>query len=292
MGRQALNVLFVGITTAVGLGIAWLADSGGNNLQGWPALPALALLAFAIQWLAFLPAYAFQTEHYYDLTGSATYCLLTLLALYLSWDGALDPRALLLAGLISIWYLRLGSFLFRRVKRSGKDGRFDQIKTRWPDFLLAWTLQGLWVFLTLLAALIAITGPLQAPLGLWAALGATIWLAGFSIEALADAQKTAFKRDPANRDQFIRHGLWAWSRHPNYFGEILLWCGICVIALPCFAGWQWLGLISPLFVALLLIKISGVPILERRSDEKWGENAEYQHYKAVTPVLMLRPPAR
>lgn len=267
--------------------LAWLVDDSSQSWASVPPLVVLALLAFAVQWLAFVPAFVAQTEHYYDLTGSATYASVVILALLL---GPAHPRACLLGLLIGIWFCRLGSFLFRRIKRDGKDGRFDAIKPNFGKFLLAWTLQGLWVFLTLLAALIAMLNPLEASLDAWALIGALIWLIGFSIEAIADAQKSAFKQAPGSRDQFIQSGLWAWSRHPNYFGEILLWSGICVIAWPSFSGWSYAGLISPLFVAWLLIKFSGIPLLEQRADQRWGGQDDYERYKANTPVLLPRPP--
>ena len=99
------------------------------------------------------------------------------------------------------------------------------------------------------------------------------------------------RSDPSNKDKFINTGLWAWSRHPNYFGEIVLWIGVAVIALPVMKGWQFLTLISPVFVYLLLTKISGIPLLENKSDEKWGGQEDYEKYKADTPVLMLKRPS-
>lgn len=286
MSHTLIYLLCACVTSLAG-GVAWLVDSGEHAIAGVPLLVALALLAFVVQWIAFVPAFLRQTEHYYDLTGSLTYASLILLALVL---GEAGPRSLLLAVLVSIWCARLGSFLFRRVKRAGKDGRFDAIKPNPAKFMLAWTLQGLWVFLTLLAALVAMSSPATQSLDIWAGIGALIWAAGFGIETVADRQKSAFTSDPANQGRFIDLGLWRWSRHPNYFGEMLLWIGICVIALPSFQGWQWLALLSPLSVALLITQVSGVPLLERRADEKWGGDADFEAYKARTPVLLLRPP--
>ncbi|MEN8721122.1 MAG: DUF1295 domain-containing protein [Oceanococcaceae bacterium] len=274
-----------------GMGLAVLVGSGESTLAGLPTLTVLAALAFIIQWAALVPAYVYQTEHYYDLTGSLTYLSLIALAVLAGQQAEAGVRSILLAGLCGIWAARLGTFLFRRVKRAGKDGRFDAIKPDFGRFMLAWTLQGLWVFLTLLAALIGMT---QAGPGLdaFALLGALVWLAGFAIEAVADAQKSAFTSNPGNRGRFINVGLWRWSRHPNYFGEIVLWVGIAIIATPVLQGAAWLGWISPLFVAFLLIKVSGIPLLEKRADEKWGGQAEYERYKAQTPVLILRPPGK
>lgn len=271
-------------------GLAAVVAAPGAELFGWPALPALAALAIGLQWLVFLPCWLKQTEHFYDLTGSLTYLLVVWLAVMATDGVAVDARTWLLAAMVTVWALRLGSFLFRRVRRSGKDGRFDEIKQDFGRFLIAWSLQGVWVFMTLLAALIAMTSPQAPGLDFWALIGALIWLTGFAIEVVADAQKSRFTADPANQGRFINVGLWRWSRHPNYFGEILLWIGVCVIALPSFSGWQWLGLLSPAFVAVLIIKISGVPMLEERAEEKWGDDPEYQRYREQTPVLMLRPP--
>lgn len=275
------------VVTLLALGLAVLVGDGAQRIIGLPLLAALALFAFAVQWLVFVPSFLRQTEHYYDLAGSLTYATVILLAAGLS---APDARGWVIAVLVLLWCGRLGSFLFRRVKRSGKDGRFDDIKPHWGRFFMAWTFQGLWVFMTLLAALIAVTSPAASNWDVWATLGLAVWVAGFAIEAIADRQKSAFRADPANRGHFIRHGLWAWSRHPNYFGEILLWTGVAIMATPAMAGWQWLGWASPLFVFWLLNKVSGIPMLEKRADEKWGGDADYEAYKARTPVLFPRPP--
>lgn len=283
-----LTVLGVAIMAC---GLAYLPGSSERQFLGLPVLISLALIALAVQWLMFLPAYYFQTEHYYDLTGSFTYLLLIVLALVADAAAAPSERALLLGLLVLVWAMRLGGFLFARVKKLGKDGRFDQLKRRWSSFLVAWTLQGLWVFVTLLATLIAMTSPRSVDLGIWTVFGTLIWALGFVIEVLADVQKTRFKADAANASRFINTGLWAWSRHPNYFGEIVLWTGICVIAAPTFVGWQWLGLISPIFVAVLIMGVSGVPLLEQRAEEKWGKQADYQRYRETTPVLIPRPPS-
>jgi steroid 5-alpha reductase family enzyme len=149
---------------------------------------------------------------------------------------------------------------------------------------------GILVFLTVSCALAAITAAAAQPLGALAVLGTAVWTVGFAIETIADRQKAVFRADPVNRDRFISTGLWAWSRHPNYCGEILLWFGVALIALPALSGWSLVTLISPVFVYLLLTRVSGIPLLESRSDAKWGNSPEYQAYKARTPMLWLRPP--
>ena len=214
-----------------------------------------------------MPAYLGRTERFYDLTGTLTYLSVVVLALV---GGSGSTLSILLGVLIAVWAVRLGTFLVLRIRKDGSDGRFDEIKVDPARFLMSWTLQGLWVLLTAGAALAAMTSASVADPGPVTALGVAIWLAGFAIEATADAQKRAFRRDPGNRGRFITSGLWAWSRHPNYFGEITLWVGIAVIAAPALSGWQFVTLVSPLFVALLLTRVSGVPLLEARGKRTWG----------------------
>ena len=146
------------------------------------------------------------------------------------------------------------------------------------------------MLLTVSCALAAMTALRSEPLGAWAVLGTAVFAAGFAIEAVADGQKRRFRADPANRGRFIASGLWAWSRHPNYLGEITLWAGIAVIAFPVLRGWQLATLISPVFVYVLLTRISGIPLLESRARKRWGEDPAYRAYRERTPALMLRPP--
>jgi len=284
--RQALVAL--PLIVVIGAAIMWAGSQGGREAAGWPVFTLCGIAAFAINWVVFVPSQLARTERFFDLTGSLTY--LTLIGVALLAGGAADPRALLLAGLVALWAIRLGSFLFLRISRDGHDGRFDEIKPSLPRFLMTWTLQGLWVLLTLSCALAAMTAAEPTPLGAAALLGTALFAAGFTIEVVADRQKTRFRADTVNRQRFIRSGLWAWSRHPNYFGEIVLWIGIALIALPTLEGWRWATLVSPLFVYVLLTRISGIPMLEARGKKRWGDDPEYAAYRAKTPVLFPRPP--
>jgi steroid 5-alpha reductase family enzyme len=284
--RNALIALPIVILIA--LGVALAGSQGGDSVLGIPIFALAVAVVFVIQWVGFIAAYLLQTEKFFDLTGSITYISVTIMAVWLS--SVVDGRTILLLILVVIWAGRLGTFLFRRILKAGKDARFDDIKVSFVRFLNTWTLQGLWVTLTLAAALAAITTTNRKELGLFAIIGTLVWIFGFAIEATADAQKNQFRADPENRGKFIDTGLWSWSRHPNYFGEIVLWVGVAIIALPVLRGWQWVTLISPVFVALLLTRISGVPILEKRADEKWGGQEDYEKYKERTPVLIPRPP--
>lgn len=271
---------------AIGMGMAFAGSQGGASVRGMPIFAVSVALAFLIQWLAFVPAYVLQTEKYFDLTGSATYVAVTMLAAAVS--PAIDGRSILVLAVVVIWAARLGGFLFRRVRRAGADRRFDAIKPSFARFLMTWTLQGLWVTLTLAPALVVLTSTTRRALGPFALAGSLLWAFGFAFEVIADIQKSRFRANPENRDRFIGTGLWARSRHPNYFGEIVLWIGVALIALPVLRGWQWLALVSPVFVALLLTRVSGVPMLERSADDRWGGQPEYEAYKARTPVLIPR----
>lgn len=284
--RRAIVALLVGVT--LGAAVAVAGSHRGVTVAGWPVFALCAALSFAINWAVFVPSFLGQTEHYFDLTGSLTY--LTLIATALALGGGTDARTLLLAALVVVWAGRLGSFLFLRIRRDGRDGRFDEIKPSLPRFLLTWTLQAVWVLITVAPALAAITTRQPRPLDLIAAVGLTVWVIGFAIEVVADRQKRAFRRNPGTRGRFITTGLWAWSRHPNYFGEITLWTGVALLAAPVLAGWQYVTLVSPLFVCLLLTRVSGIPLLEARAEERWGSDPAYRAYRDRTPPLVPRPP--
>ena len=276
------------LSILIGLLIAIAGSDGSETYNGMSLFIICASVSFVLHWIIFIPSFAFQTEHYFDLTGSISYLSAVALAFYL--NPSVDPRDLLIGLLIVVWAVRLGSFLFMRVKQDGKDDRFTIMKTQFHWFLMTWTLGGLWVFLTMAAGLAAITSDTTQPFGLMAYLGLALWIFGFSIEVIADRQKRVFKKDQQKDKEFITSGLWAWSRHPNYFGEITLWIGLTLIALPVLSGWQLVTLISPVFVYILLTKISGIPLLENRGMKKWGSDPEYIDYVNRTPALILKKP--
>jgi len=283
--RAIISILVV---LLIGLGLGYAGSQGGHALAGLPIYALCVAVAFVIQWVAFIPAWLNRTEIYYDLTGGLSYITVIVLAM-LATPG-LDARSVLLAGIVIVWATRLASFLFVRIRAAGEDRRFREIKQSFWRFLVAWTMQGLWICFSLAAALAAITSTRRRDLDWFAAIGAFVWLTGFVIEVVADRQKSEFNAKPENAGKFIRTGLWSWSRHPNYFGEIVLWIGVAIIALPILRGWQWATLVSPLFVTILLTRISGVPMLEVRADEKWGGQPDYEAYKAATSTLIPMPP--
>ena len=287
--KNRSSLIVFPILILIGYLVALAGSQNGATLGNLPVFGIVVALAYVIQWLVFIPAYIYQTEKYFDITGSITYITVTGVALcYTRYSVDLDARSILVAALVIVWAIRLGTFLFSRIRKAGKDDRFDELKPSFIRFLNVWTIQGLWVTFTAAAALVAITSATRKDLDAFAVIGALVWVIGFVIEVTADAQKSRFNADPANKGKFIRTGLWSRSRHPNYFGEIVLWIGIAIIAIPVLQGWQWVAMISPLFVTLLLTRVSGVPLLEKKSDKKWGGQADYEEYKKNTPVLIPR----
>lgn len=281
------SLIYSGVILLIGGGIAWAGSQGGATAGGWPVFALCAGISFALNGLVFIHALRARTERFFDLTGSLTY--LTLLTAALLLSGNMGTRDFLLAGMVGFWAIRLGSFLFARVRRDGSDGRFDRVKSRPAQFFMWWMLQGLWVLLTAACALAAISSKTSPPLGLAAAVGFGIWLFGQLIEIVSDQQKKTFRELPENQDRFISSGLWAWSRHPNYLGEIILWLGVAIVALPALSGWQWATLISPVFVFVLLTRVSGIPLLEARAARRWGDQREFQEYLERTPILFPHP---
>jgi steroid 5-alpha reductase family enzyme len=247
------------------------------------------VLAFVIQWIAFLPAYIFQTEKFYDLTGSLTYLTIVWYALTFSSNhfSDLSISNITIVLLITFWALRLGSFLFMRIHKDGEDKRFRSIKPSATQFFMTWTLQGLWVSLCSMCALTAISSESGVVVNALFYIGLALFIYGFSVEIIADKQKSKFRSIPENRDSFITTGLWAKSRHPNYFGEIVLWTGIACISFSSLKGMQYLTLISPIFTYLLLVYVSGVRMLEARADKKWGNDQIYIKYKDETSKLLI-----
>jgi steroid 5-alpha reductase family enzyme len=268
---------------------AFLLTIGIAYVVGSQLVISAVLLAFLISWIAYVPAYFFQTEKFYDLTGSIKYLFLTWFVYIFSYqEYGFNIGNLILASLISVWTLRLGSFLFMRIHKDGEDKRFRTIKTSASQFFLTWTLSGMWVSLCSICAFTAISNSSGVIMNSITYVGIGLFIIGFSIEVIADHQKTVFRSISENKDRFITSGLWSKSRHPNYLGEIILWFAIAVISVSSLNGSQYISLISPIFTYLLLVYVSGVRMLEDRSNKKWADNLEYQEYKKTTPILFFK----
>ena len=272
------NILISVLSFAISYGIA--------HLTGSVIVKNAVLLAYVIHWIAYIPAYVFQTEKFYDLTGSVTYLSVVWFVFLSTYQSiSLNFGNLILVLLISIWTIRLGLFLFMRIHKAGEDKRFRTIKTSASQFFMTFTLSGLWVTLCSMCDLVAISSPEGLVMNALTYVGIILFIIGFGIEIVADNQKTAFRSIEANKDSFITSGLWSKSRHPNYFGEVLLWFAIAVISYSSLEGLQLITLISPVFTYILLVYVSGVRMLEDMNDKKWADNEQYKSYKKNTPML-------
>ena len=244
------------------------------------------LIAFVIQWVLFIPAYLMQTEKFYDLAGSLTYISIISYVFYKSSEFNLGN--LVLSLFIIIWAVRLGSFLFFRIKKAGEDKRFRDIKPSPTRFFMTWTLQGMWVSICSACAITAMSTSEGILMNTLFFVGAITFILGFLIEVIADNQKTKFRSNPNNKDKFISTGLWSYSRHPNYLGEITLWTGVAIMSFSSLSGLQLITLISPVFTYFLLVYVSGVRLLEARGKRKWGHLDSYQEYIKNTPTLLFK----
>ena len=246
------------------------------------------VLSFLFQWTLFIPAYLLQTEKFFDISGSFNFIVITAYIYYnsyLKYDFNLGN--LIISFLIIVWAIRLGSFLFFRIKKDGEDKRFRKIKPSPSKFFMTWTLQGTWVCICSLCAITGMSSAKGIIMNNLFYLGLIIFILGFTIEVIADYQKTKFRKNPKNKNNFITSGLWSYSRHPNYLGEISLWTGIAIISFSSLSNWQYISLISPIFIYILLVHISGVNFLEASSNKKWGHLKTYQEYIKKTPKLLF-----
>lgn len=278
MKQALINLLFSLIAFSITYSIALLT--------GLQVIQQAVFIAFLIQWILFVPAFYYQTEKFYDLAGSATYISVVSYISFQSYFAInINVGNILLASFIMLWAIRLGSFLFTRIHKSGEDKRFNTIKPSPTRFFMAWTFQGMWVSICSMCALTAIASKNGVILNSYFYIGMLVFVVGFVLEIIADRQKSVFRKNPENKNQFIANGLWHYSRHPNYFGEITLWLGISIMSLSSLSSWQYITLISPLFTYILLVYISGVRILEISGMEKWGHLESYQNYIRTTPSL-------
>jgi len=284
MNRQIKNIIAI---TAFLICIVLINIAGQNieiEIRGMNAFTFILIIAVLLQVFFFLPSFILKTEKYYDLVGSLTY-ITTISLAYFSVENKTMIDSIIYF-YVMVWASRLGIYLFRRVRNDGKDVRFEKAKRHFFWFLQYWMGQALWVSLTACAAIIAILSPEEDTLPVLAIVGMVLWISGFTIESISDYQKRVFRKENNPSESFIHTGFWARSRHPNYFGEITLWTGIAVIALNTLNGIEYITLISPVFVYILLRRMSGVNLLERIADERYGHLEEYQRYKRNTPVLV------
>jgi len=251
---------------------------------------AALIISFAIQALFFIFAAGFKTDKVTDFSYSLSFIILSLFLLI--QNRAYTLPQILIAVLISIWGIRLGSYLLARILKIGKDDRFDDKRGDFLKFLGFWVIQAVTVWCVMLpaTAFLSIEGAVK--FNTLSAAGLCLWILGFGVEALSDAQKYSFKNNPTNRGKWIDTGLWKYSRHPNYFGESLLWWGLFLITLPSFSGFLYFTALGPLFITLMLLFVSGIPLLEKSADEKHGPKEEYREYKRRTSIFIPLPPKK
>ena len=255
------------------------------NLTGIQNITYAVLFIFLIHLLIFVPSYYFQTEKFFDLTGTISYVSSVLFIFFKSNTvDSINLGSLALSTFIIIWSLRLGTFLFLRIKKAGKDRRFNEIKKSFSWFFMTFSLSGMWVTICSICALTGIANGII--FSSTTIIGIIIFTIGFTIEIIADSQKTKFRAMDDNKDKFISIGLWKYSRHPNYLGEIILWLGISLISFSSLEGLQYITLISPIFTYLLLVNVSGINLLEKSGEKKWGHLDSYKSYKENTPRLI------
>jgi steroid 5-alpha reductase family enzyme len=253
-------------------------------------MTAIALsfvVALAVNGAFFAVAAARRTDIVTDLSYSLTFALLAIVLLFM---GARAPVQLVAALLVLVWAVRLGGYLFRRILRMKVDHRFDGMRDEPLRFARFWLLQAITVAVVMLPVSYLLDRDQPPGFGAWAAAGAAVWLAGLAIETIADAQKSAFRAREENRGRFVACGLWRYSRHPNYFGEMLVWWGLFFYAVPVLHGAGFAVVAGPLFITLLLLFVSGIPLLERSADEKYGSDPAYSDYKRRTSILVPLPP--
>lgn len=292
---KRFTIVFV-VTTAIALGIC-------KRLH----IPIGVLLCcFVPNWVVgFISINTSLHERLYDFTGSSTFVACTIYSLVsshpdtmrrmYSWTWASfhsNPffRNLIVTAAVVAWAVRLGSFLFFRIIQVGKDDRFDLVRNNKFRFFTFWHIQGLWVFITLMP--VHVCNFFRGDPPAWNAVdwsGLAFWTIGFAVEVIADHQKSTFrKKNGHSKDpKWICSGLWAYSRHPNYCGEVLAWIGVALMCYSAMTLWGYAALLSPVFVYGLLTKVSGVPMLESKADNRWGSNPQYQKYKTTTPAMFF-----
>ena len=246
---------------------------------------ALAI-SLGINLVMFIPAFIWQTDQLTDISYAVTFATVGLVEFFM--HGFSVPKLILLM-MVLIWAVRLGSYLLVRIRKIGKDSRFDGMREHFFSFLKFWILQGVTVFVILIPLVYFMNTQSQG-VGIVSVIGIICWLLGLVIESFADAQKFAFMNNPANKDRWIENGVWNYSRHPNYLGEMMIWIGVYLFVVTSFTTVQALiSLVSPLYIIGLLLFVSGIPLLEKSADNKWGTDPNYQAYKQRTSVLFLWP---
>ena len=241
------------------------------------------LISLGLNMFMFIPAYIFRTDKLTDISYAVSFALLGIIGILF---GGISTPSLILVIAIILWSFRLGLYLLTRIHKMGRDKRFDEMRNSFWQFGKFWFLQGLTVWIVLIPSLLFLS---KSPnnLHLFSYIGLVMWIIGLVIETVADMQKFNFINNSQNKGKWIESGIWKFSRHPNYFGEIFLWFGLYIFTIGAFNLNEILiGFIGPLYIAVLILFVSGVPLLEKGADKRWGDDIEYQRYKKRTSTLI------
>jgi steroid 5-alpha reductase family enzyme len=246
-----------------------------------------AVAAVAVNGIFFAYAATHKTDVVTDLSYSLSFALVSVVLILRNFGDS--PAALVPAALTVVWAVRLGGYLFTRIIKIKVDHRFDDKRDDPLRFASFWSLQAAAVFVILLPVVTSIASPVSPrSIGPFEIAGIALWIAGFLIEVVADLQKSAFKK--AGKPGLITTGVWSWSRHPNYFGEALLWWALYLYVVPALTGFFWISVLGPVFITILLLFVSGIPLLEKSADAKHGSDPAYREYKRRTSVFIPLPP--
>ncbi len=243
------------------------------------------LFILALQVLFFLYAAFKKTDKVTDLSYGLTFIFASIF-IYVLNIQYLSLFKTILVILISIWGLRLAIYLFIRILKTGKDKRFDGVREDFKRFASFWILQAISIFIILLPTIYILISKEDMSLNWISDIGLIIAIMGILIEGVADSQKFVFKNKEQNKGKWISTGLWKYSRHPNYLGEIMMWLGLFIYCIVYINGIGLITILSPIYITVLLVAVSGIPTLEKEYDKRYVNNKEYEEYKKKTGVLL------
>ena len=254
-------------------------------LPDTPDLVVALALSMAVQAVFFVFAASLRTDKVTDLSYGLTFVLIAVFLV--ARQPAAGVPGLVLAAMVVAWGVRLSAYLLIRIVRMGRDARFDGVREHFWKFLQFWFFQGVVVWVILLPAILWFGSP--GPWNQWMTIGLLVWAGGLAIETVADLQKFRAKSKAGGSARWVDTGLWSLSRHPNYFGEILCWWGVFLFTWPDLGARAIAGLIGPVTLTAILLFFTGIPTLDKSAREKWGQNPEYQAYRARTRLLVPWP---